>query len=130
MKTDNSLKYEIASRLKEIRQKEKLTQRNLAKILKCTPQAISAYETATNFPDIFTLIKYSTLFKISTDYLLGITDSKIPNIDKVFKEIGLTEKSTINLKKISTSKKNKEYLNQILENKNLPIIFKLIVNNN
>ena len=80
MKTDSSLKYEIASRLKEIRQKEKLTQRNLAKILKCTPQAISAYETATNFPDIFTVIKYSTLFKISTDYLLGITDSKIPYV--------------------------------------------------
>ncbi len=66
------------ARLKQLRQKHKLTQSELAEILGLKPTAISNYESERNEPSIEKLIVLSQYFEVSCDYLLGVTDSYLP----------------------------------------------------
>ncbi|MDF2486598.1 MAG: transcriptional regulator, family [Herbinix sp.] len=66
------------ARLKQLRQKNKLTQGELANILNLKPTAISNYESERNEPSFDKLIALSKYFDVSCDYLLGITDSYLP----------------------------------------------------
>ncbi len=65
-------------RLKQLRQKHKLTQSELADILGLKPTAISNYESKRNEPSFEKLIALSKYFDVSCDYLLGITDAYLP----------------------------------------------------
>lgn len=65
-------------RLKQLRQKNKLTQGELADILGLKPTAISNYESERNEPCFDKLISLSKYFDVSCDYLLGVTDSYLP----------------------------------------------------
>ena len=65
-------------RLKQLRQKHRLTQGDLANILALKPTAISNYESSRNEPSFEKLIALSRYFNVSCDYLLGITDAYFP----------------------------------------------------
>lgn len=65
-------------RLKQLRQKNDLTQSELANILGLKPTAISNYESKRNEPSFDKLIALSKYFDVSCDYLLGVTDSYLP----------------------------------------------------
>lgn len=66
------------TRLRQLRQKNQLTQSELADILNLKPTAISNYESQRNEPSFDKLIALSKYFDVSCDYLLGITDSYLP----------------------------------------------------
>ena len=70
-------------RLKQLRQKNKLTQSELAEILGLKPTAISNYESKRNEPSFDKLIALSKYFDVSCDYLLGISDSYLPVVGEV-----------------------------------------------
>lgn len=65
-------------RLKQLRQKNKLTQSELADILGLKPTAVSNYESRRNEPSFDKLIALSKYFDVSCDYLLGISDAYLP----------------------------------------------------
>ena len=65
-------------RLKQLRQKHKLTQSELAEILGLKPTAVSNYESRRNEPSFDKLISLSKYFDVSCDYLLGISDAYLP----------------------------------------------------
>lgn len=65
-------------RLKQLRQRHKLTQSELAEILGLKPTAISNYESKRNEPSFDKLIALSKYFDVSCDYLLGISDAYLP----------------------------------------------------
>lgn len=65
-------------RLKQLRNKRKLTQSELAEILDLKPTAISNYESRRNEPSFEKLILLSKYFDVSCDYLLGLSDSYLP----------------------------------------------------
>ncbi|MCR5793148.1 MAG: helix-turn-helix domain-containing protein [Lachnospiraceae bacterium] len=65
-------------RLKQLRQKNKLTQGELAAILGLKPTAISNYESKRNEPSFERLIALSKHFDVSCDYLLGVSDTYLP----------------------------------------------------
>lgn len=65
-------------RLKQLRQKHKLTQGELANILGLKPTAVSNYESKRNEPSFDKLIALSKYFDVSCDYLLGISDAYLP----------------------------------------------------
>jgi len=65
-------------RLKQLRQKHKLTQSELANILGLKPTAISNYESKRNEPSFDKLIALSRYFDVSCDYLLGVSDAYLP----------------------------------------------------
>lgn len=66
------------ARLKQLRQKHKLTQSELAEILGLKPTAVSNYESRRNEPSFEKLIALSKYFDVSCDYLLGISDAYLP----------------------------------------------------
>lgn len=65
-------------RLRQLRQKNKLTQGELAAYLGLKPTAISNYESERNEPSFDKLIALSKYFDVTCDYLLGVTDSYLP----------------------------------------------------
>ena len=58
-------------RLKELRLAKGLTQKEVAEVIKVSPQSYGYYENWVNKPDPETLIKLADLFGCSIDYLLG-----------------------------------------------------------
>lgn len=71
---------DFGSRIKFLREKSDLTQAQLATRLGITKSMVSAYETSMRLPSLNTLIKISYVFKVSTDYLLGIENKYDLNI--------------------------------------------------
>lgn len=63
-------------RLKELRESRNMTQAELGRILKIAPSTIGMYEQGRREPDNETLKRLSTLFDVSTDYLLDNQTSK------------------------------------------------------
>lgn len=61
--------------LKKLRTQHNLTQAQLSQKLGLTKSVISAYETGLRLPSYDTLIHIAKIFKVSTDYLLGIEHS-------------------------------------------------------
>lgn len=63
-------------RLKEIRIKKGLTQEEFAKLLNISSSAISLYESGSREPSLATLVNIANVLDVSTDYLLGLSDSE------------------------------------------------------
>lgn len=61
--------------LTELREDKGLTQRELAKEFHVSGSTISAYEIGKRPPSIEMLIAYAEYFDVTTDYLLGLTQS-------------------------------------------------------
>jgi transcriptional regulator with XRE-family HTH domain len=68
----------LAKRLVELRNEKKLSQTELAKKLGIARTTLSGYELETREPDLKTIQKIASLFDVSVDYLIGITDEKKP----------------------------------------------------
>ena len=63
------------NRIKELREKRKLSQSALAEKFTLSQQTISAYERGERDPDTDTLNKLADFFNVSIDYLLGKEDT-------------------------------------------------------
>ena len=62
-------------RLKKLRHKYNLSQKDVSMKLDVSPSVISAYETGERTPSVENLLALSYLYKCSTDYLLGKTNT-------------------------------------------------------
>ena len=60
--------------LKELRERYKLSQAELAKKLNLSPSTIGMWESGRNKPEFDTIIKLSKIFNVSVNYLMGIND--------------------------------------------------------
>lgn len=65
-------------KIRDIREDRDLTQTELSKLLNCTQQTYSRYESGEITIDIYNLIKLADFYKTSTDYLLGLTNETKP----------------------------------------------------
>lgn len=78
---------QFSERLKSLREKKEITQRELAKLINIASSTLAMYETGRRKPDFETLIKLADFFDVSTDYLLGRSnenDYKKPDFSKAF----------------------------------------------
>ncbi len=62
----------IAEKIKSLREKQNLTQSELAKKLKITRSSVNAWEMGISVPSTQYLVELAGLFHVSTDYLLGL----------------------------------------------------------
>lgn len=63
-------------RLRDLREDADLTQAQISKQLHCTQQTYSNYETGARDIPTSVLIQLSKFYKVSTDYILGLTNRK------------------------------------------------------
>lgn len=64
----------IYRRIRDLREDKDLTQKDMAKILNCSQQVYSNYELGQRDIPTEVLIKLSLFHKVSTDYILGLTN--------------------------------------------------------
>ena len=65
----------FCNRMKELRLEHHLTQKELAKKLNTSNSSVCDWEKGRSQPDLQTLANIATLFDVSTDYLLGLSDA-------------------------------------------------------
>ena len=94
----------MKNRIKELREKEGLTQKQLAKKAGLTQQSISFYEANRRKPKIETWKRLADFFGVSVPYLQGYAEINIPNdlkfdskqdaidcIEKIMKALDISE---------------------------------------
>ena len=64
----------FCTRIKELRLESGLTQKQLAEKLNTTNSAVCDWEKGRTQPDLQTLANIASLFGVSVDYLLGLSD--------------------------------------------------------
>lgn len=69
----------MGEKLKSLRIEKNLTQKQVADRIGLAISAVSSYESDTRYPSYDVLVKLARIFHVSTDYLLGITNTR--NID-------------------------------------------------
>ena len=74
----------IGEKIKEYRQKNHMTQEQLASCLNVTFQTVSKWETGVSNPDLSLIIPLTKIFHISSDELLGVNDIEA---DKRYEEL-------------------------------------------
>lgn len=65
----------LYKRIRDLREDKDLTQRDLARILNCSQQVYSNYELGQRDIPTDILIKLSEFYQVSTDYILGISNT-------------------------------------------------------
>ena len=68
----------VANSLKDLRKSKCLSQRDVARMLNVTQQAIASWENGRTEPSNMALVEIADYFNVSVDYLLGRTDN--PNM--------------------------------------------------
>lgn len=69
----------MGEKLKALRLEKNLTQKQVADRIGLAISAVSSYESGMRYPSYEALIKLARIFHVSTDYLIGMTDTR--NID-------------------------------------------------
>ena len=76
----------MENRIKNLREEKKMTQIRLSTELEVTQETVSAYEIGKHQPSVKSLLKMAALFNASLDYIMGLSDIRLP-----MKEDGLPE---------------------------------------
>lgn len=98
----------FASRLKQLRLNKNLRQEQVANLIGVNKSAISTYENNTRQPSFEILVRLDTLYRVSTDCLLGRTDSRSLDLS------GLTDEEAAAVSEIvAIMTQNNERLNEL-----------------
>lgn len=96
----------LNERIRQLRKMNNLTAKEFSTIFNISHSSVSLYESGKRTPSIDLIIKIAQYFDVSTDYLLGVTDTPysmthynskkikfdIPkNIDIIFKHMGFKD---------------------------------------
>ena len=76
----------VAEKVKALREQAGLTQAELARQLGITRSSVNAWEMGISVPSTQYIVELSSIFKVSTDYLLGVDNSASVSVT------GLSEK--------------------------------------
>ena len=76
----------VADNIKALREQNGFTQSDLAKKLGITRSSVNAWEMGISVPSTQYIVELANIFKVSTDFLLGVKSTATVNVD------GLSEK--------------------------------------
>lgn len=62
--------------IRELRKSKGISQKEMAELLEISRSTYTRYESGLRNPDVNTLIKIAKIFKVSTDYILGIENNE------------------------------------------------------
>lgn len=75
----------IAEKIKSLREQQRKTQSDIARELGITRSSVNAWEMGISVPSTQYIVELASLFRVSTDYLLGVDSSASISVS------GLTE---------------------------------------
>ena len=78
--------FDFGQKLRNLRLEAGMTQAELAQRLNITKAVISYYELHERCPSPEVLIKLASIFHVSTDYLLGISNRKMIDVSDLSEE--------------------------------------------
>lgn len=81
----------VADRIRYLREKNEMTQTDLAKKLGISRSAVNFWEMSLSSPSINNVIEMSRIFNVTTDYILSTSDKLFVDIS----ELGNEEKQVI-----------------------------------
>ncbi|MFW5992273.1 MAG: helix-turn-helix domain-containing protein [Halanaerobiaceae bacterium] len=102
---------EFKDRLKELRNKKDIYQRELAEVIGVSEGAIGMYETGKRTPDKDILVKLAGYFDVSVDYLLGRTEEPF-SADKIKKTLSSDPELVDLIKEAAVRKELKQLLKE------------------
>ncbi len=70
----------ISEKIKHLREQKGLTQTELAKMLGITRSSVNAWEMGISVPSTQYVVELATIFKVSSDFLLGLGKSTSVNV--------------------------------------------------
>lgn len=73
--------YDFGNRLRQLRERRKLTQTQVAVRLNISKSAMSGYENNIKTPSVDILIELAQLYNVTTDYLLGLDNREMLYVD-------------------------------------------------
>lgn len=73
--------FDFGYRLRDLRTQKRLTQTQVANRLNLSKTTISGYENNTKTPSLEVLTQLSIFYGVSSDYLLGLENRRMLNID-------------------------------------------------
>lgn len=76
----------FTNRFKEIRIQNHLTQKQMAERLGVQKSVVCYYEHGERFPSIDIIIRFSSIFHVSIDYLLGLDKSRTLDVSGLSEE--------------------------------------------
>lgn len=68
------MKYEIKTRIKELRRERGLTQKQLSKLVNKSETGLASWEQGLSEPSVNDIRLLCKIFEVSADYLLGLED--------------------------------------------------------
>lgn len=92
----------VAEKIKSLREQREMTQAELAKKLGITRSSVNAWEMGISVPSTQYIVELASLFKVSSDYLLGLKSTASVSIE------GLNEKDIILVKAVIEHLRNRE----------------------
>jgi transcriptional regulator with XRE-family HTH domain len=88
----------FGERLKILRNEKDITLEHLAIEICSTKATLSRYENSKRVPNIDFALKIAEYFKVTTDYIYGLTDDRQGIVSKFGDILGFAEKSLTNAK--------------------------------
>ncbi len=90
----------IKNRIRDLREDMDLRQIDVAKATGIDQKTLSNYETGKTNPDSYSIIKLAEFFQVSTDYLLGLSNTNIVTNKNIIEKIEEIEIELNNLKRL------------------------------
>ena len=94
--------FSLSSKIKLLREKQDLTQADLARKLGLTRSSINAWEMGLSVPSTNYIVELSKLFSVSSDYLLGLDETSTLQVS------GLSPKQVTVLNELIECMKNND----------------------
>lgn len=100
----------IGDRIKELREKQGLTQKQLSEDprLNLNINTLASYERNIREPKIDLIVRMARYFDVTTDYLLGISECKEYDNAQIEKQFPISEKAIIEFKRILNEDSGRE----------------------
>lgn len=89
----------IRNRIRDLREDMDLRQIDVAAATGIGQKTLSNYETGKTYPDSHAIIKLAEFFGVTTDYLLGYSDSSIKNAQDIMDKLEKIEKEINDIKR-------------------------------
>ena len=93
----------FSERLKELRKLSKMTQKEVGERIGMTAQGYAAFERGRE-PSFEKLKQLSELFAVSSDYLIGLSDSWNPSDQSTLSDYGFSDKTLEDLRRLKEKK--------------------------